>query len=109
MAHAKNHDYHILAPSTWPLIGAIAAKLVAATHYLWAGLAVGVLDPTVGQFMLMVVILTMFLPPALSAADRLLGRFFGEAGEWHPRTCRPRDRGSPHDYRRLRPDWASSG
>jgi CPA2 family monovalent cation:H+ antiporter-2 len=76
---------------------------------LAAGLAVGVLDPTVGQFMLMVVILTMFLPPALSAADRLLGRFFGEAGEWHPRTCRPRDRGSPHDYRRLRPDWASSG
>ncbi|QWC57813.1 hypothetical protein F7D01_12650 [Erythrobacter sp. 3-20A1M] len=42
---------------------------------LAAGLAVGVLDPTVGQFMLMVVILTMFLTPALSAAGRLLGRF----------------------------------
>ena len=42
---------------------------------LAAGLAVGVLDPTVGQFMLMVVILTMFLTPSLSAAGRLLGRF----------------------------------
>ena len=24
MAHAKNHDYHILAPSTWPLLAAVA-------------------------------------------------------------------------------------
>ena len=23
MAHAKNHDYHILNPSLWPLIGAL--------------------------------------------------------------------------------------
>lgn len=25
MAHEKNHDYHILAPSLWPLLGAIGA------------------------------------------------------------------------------------
>ena len=24
MAHAKNHDYHILSPSLWPMLGAIA-------------------------------------------------------------------------------------
>ena len=25
MAHAKNHDYHILPPSPWPVLGALAA------------------------------------------------------------------------------------
>ena len=25
MAHEKNHDYHILAPSPWPILGAIGA------------------------------------------------------------------------------------
>jgi len=25
MAHVKNHDYHILNPSLWPFIGAVAA------------------------------------------------------------------------------------
>jgi cytochrome c oxidase subunit 3 len=25
MAHAKNHDYHILNPSVWPLLGSVAA------------------------------------------------------------------------------------
>ena len=25
MAHEKNHDYHILNPSIWPLLGALAA------------------------------------------------------------------------------------
>src|SRR6056297_3522039 len=24
MAHAKNHDYHILPPSIWPLLGSLA-------------------------------------------------------------------------------------
>ncbi|MCQ0968938.1 cytochrome c oxidase subunit 3 (plasmid) [Paracoccus sp. TK19116] len=28
MAHAKNHDYHILHPSVWPFLGAIAAFLM---------------------------------------------------------------------------------
>ena len=29
-AHAKNHDYHILEPSPWPLIGAVSAFLMAS-------------------------------------------------------------------------------
>ncbi|MBC7154017.1 MAG: cytochrome c oxidase subunit 3 [Rhodobacteraceae bacterium] len=28
MAHAKNHDYHILPPSIWPLLGALAAAVM---------------------------------------------------------------------------------
>ncbi|HBV55953.1 MAG TPA: cytochrome c oxidase subunit 3, partial [Rhodobacteraceae bacterium] len=28
MAHAKNHDYHILAPSLWPLLGALAGFIM---------------------------------------------------------------------------------
>ena len=27
MAHAKNHDYHILPPSIWPLMGAAGAVI----------------------------------------------------------------------------------
>ena len=30
MAGAKNHPYHILPPSPWPLIGSIAAFIMAA-------------------------------------------------------------------------------
>ena len=28
-AHAKHHDYHLVDPSPWPLIGAISAFLMA--------------------------------------------------------------------------------
>ena len=28
MAHEKNHDYHILAPSAWPLLGALAGFIL---------------------------------------------------------------------------------
>ena len=28
-AHTKNHDYHIIDPSPWPLIGSIGAMLMA--------------------------------------------------------------------------------
>ena len=36
MAHEKNHDYHILNPSIWPLLGAVAAfvMLFGAVQYL---------------------------------------------------------------------------
>lgn len=30
MAHAKNHDYHILKPSIWPLLGAVSAFVMLA-------------------------------------------------------------------------------
>ena len=34
-AHAKHHDYHLVDPSPWPLIGAISAFLMAAGFILW--------------------------------------------------------------------------
>ncbi len=35
MAHAKNHDYHILAPSIWPLAGALGGFLMLFGAVLW--------------------------------------------------------------------------
>jgi cytochrome c oxidase subunit III len=35
MAGAKNHDYHILPPSPWPLMGAFAAFFLASGGILW--------------------------------------------------------------------------
>ena len=35
MAHAKNHDYHILAPSIWPLIGALGGFRMLFGAVLW--------------------------------------------------------------------------
>ncbi len=35
MAHAKNHDYHILNPSVWPLLGAIGGFVMLFGAVLW--------------------------------------------------------------------------
>jgi cytochrome c oxidase subunit 3 len=35
MAHAKNHDYHILNPSIWPLFGAVAGFVMLFGAVLW--------------------------------------------------------------------------
>ncbi len=35
MAGAKNHDYHILPPSIWPLLGAFAALTMAVGAIMW--------------------------------------------------------------------------
>jgi cytochrome c oxidase subunit 3 len=35
MAGAKNHDYHILKPSFWPLLGAFSALAMAAGGIMW--------------------------------------------------------------------------
>ena len=35
MAHAKNHDYHILHPSLWPLLGAIGGFVMLFGAVLW--------------------------------------------------------------------------
>jgi cytochrome c oxidase subunit III len=35
MAGAKNHDYHILPPSPWPLIGAFSSLMMAAGGIMW--------------------------------------------------------------------------
>ncbi|MFT5066028.1 MAG: cytochrome c oxidase subunit 3 [Yoonia sp.] len=35
MAHEKNHDYHILPPSIWPLVGALGAFVMLFGMVLW--------------------------------------------------------------------------
>ena len=35
MAHEKNHDYHILNPSIWPLLGSVAAFVMLSGAVLW--------------------------------------------------------------------------
>lgn len=35
MAHAKNHDYHILPPSVWPFIGSIGAFVMLSGAVFW--------------------------------------------------------------------------
>ncbi len=35
MAHAKNHDYHILQPSIWPFIAAVSAFIMLFGAVLW--------------------------------------------------------------------------
>ena len=35
MAHEKNHDYHILAPSIWPLTGAVSAFIMLFGAVQW--------------------------------------------------------------------------
>ncbi|MDC9823629.1 cytochrome c oxidase subunit 3 [Devosia sp. ZB163] len=34
-AHAKNHDYHLVSPSPWPIIGSISVFVMAAGAVLW--------------------------------------------------------------------------
>ena len=35
MAGAKNHDYHILPPDIWPLVGAFSALTMAIGGIMW--------------------------------------------------------------------------
>ena len=35
MAHAKNHDYHVLPPSIWPFIAAVGAFMMLLGAVLW--------------------------------------------------------------------------
>lgn len=35
MAHVKNHDYHILNPSIWPLVGSVSAFFMLFGAVLW--------------------------------------------------------------------------
>lgn len=34
-SHTKNHDYHIIDPSPWPLIGSISALIMAVGAVMW--------------------------------------------------------------------------
>ena len=42
MAHAKNHDYHILNPSVWPLIASVSAfaMLFGAVAWMTGGVSI---------------------------------------------------------------------
>ena len=45
-AHAKNHDFHILSPSPWPLLGAFSGFLMAFGAVFWMkSLQIGTLSP----------------------------------------------------------------
>ena len=35
MAHAKNHDYHIVNPSIWPFVGAVSAFVMLIGAVIW--------------------------------------------------------------------------
>lgn len=35
MAHAKNHDYHVLPPSIWPFVGAVSAFVMLTGAIMW--------------------------------------------------------------------------
>ena len=56
MAHAKNHDYHILPPSIWPLMGAGGAFTMLFGAVLWMHGS----GPWLGLIGLAVVLYTMF-------------------------------------------------
>jgi cytochrome c oxidase subunit 3 len=67
--HAKNHDYHILDPSPWPLIGAIGALVMAigAVGWMQAGqgnefsfLGIPMANPWTFLIGLLIVLYTMF-------------------------------------------------
>jgi cytochrome c oxidase subunit III len=44
-AHAKNHDYHLVNPSPWPVIGAVSAFITAVGAVTWmhGGTSIGLL------------------------------------------------------------------
>ena len=56
-AHGKHHDYHLVDPSPWPLVGAISAFILAlgAIQFMHGG------SPTIMGVGFGLVILTMFL------------------------------------------------
>jgi cytochrome c oxidase subunit 3 len=66
-AHTKNHDYHIIDPSPWPLIGAIGALMMAIGGVVWMqtmknpdASTLGMNGPWVFIIGLLVVLYTMY-------------------------------------------------
>ncbi|PCH97561.1 MAG: cytochrome c oxidase subunit 3 [Rhodobacteraceae bacterium] len=65
MAHEKNHDFHILSPSIWPITGALGAFIMLAGAVLWmsprmASTGYDVNQPWVFLAGLALVLFTMF-------------------------------------------------
>lgn len=50
MAHAKNHDYHILPPSVWPFLGAVGAFIMAFGLVLWISPQIDTSTPLMAVF-----------------------------------------------------------
>ena len=38
-AHAKNHDYHLVAPQPWPFVGSLSAFVMAVGAVMWMKIA----------------------------------------------------------------------
>ncbi|MBE2277389.1 MAG: cytochrome c oxidase subunit 3 [Rhodobacteraceae bacterium] len=62
MAHSKNHDYHVLPPSIWPLMGAIGAvvMLTGVIHWVSPQIDEANRSPWVFLIGLLIVLYTMF-------------------------------------------------
>ena len=56
-SHAKNHDYHLVDPSPWPVIGATAAFIMAVGAIRWMHGA----NPAVAIIGLVGVLYAMFM------------------------------------------------
>src|SRR5579871_857102 len=63
--HVKHHDYHLVDPSPWPLVGSIGALLLASGAIIWMktsqGGVFGLQGPWVFFAGVAVVLATMFL------------------------------------------------
>jgi len=57
MAHAKNHDFHILNPSLWPLMGAVGGAVMLGGSVLW----MHDMGPWLGLIGLALVLFTMYV------------------------------------------------
>ncbi len=62
MAHSKNHDYHVLPPSIWPLTGAVGAvvMLTGVIHWVSPQIDEANRSPWVFLIGLLMVLYTMF-------------------------------------------------
>ncbi|MGE3066995.1 MAG: cytochrome c oxidase subunit 3 [Hyphomicrobiaceae bacterium] len=66
-SHAKHHDYHLVNPSPWPIVGSVSALLMAVGLIVWmrslnAGTGVlGLKGPTVFFIGAVCVLFTMFM------------------------------------------------
>ena len=60
MAHAKNHDYHVLPPSIWPFVGSVSAFIMLFGFVLWVSPQIENNTPWVFLIGLVGVLYTMF-------------------------------------------------
>ncbi len=87
-AHAKHHDYHLVDPSPWPLIGSISAFLMASGFVVWwKGMAIAGTHP--GAFIfgagIIGVLFTMFSWWSDVIAEANSGEFHTRVVQLHHR------------------------